>query len=143
MKQVPITLKSLAFLVPFVLASTQLAKADTVTDTSLNVKYTVTSNFLPGSGNTFNVFLNIDPTGFNAGTGFLTAITLQFKTGSDVSSAVTLAAAPGGVGAWSTEMPGGANSGGCNGNGASSGDVCFQNASASSAVVPGGPYNFQ
>jgi PEP-CTERM motif len=142
MKQVLVNFKTLAFLVPFVLTTTQLAKADTVTDTGLNVTYTATSNFAPGPGNTYNVFLNINPTGFSAGSGFLTAVVLQFKTGSDISSAVTLAAAPGGVSAWSTEMVGGANSGGCNNSGGSSGSVCFQNISANT-VVPGGPYNFQ
>jgi hypothetical protein len=119
------------------------AKADTVTDTSLDVKYTVTSSFIPVSGNTYDVFLTIDPTAFNAGTGFLTAFTLQFKTGSDVSTAVSLVSAPGGVADWSPEIPGGLNSGGCNGNGASSGDVCFQNLGSAGTTVPGGPYNFE
>ena len=88
------------------------------------------------------MFLYVDPTSFSAGTGFLTAIEMAFKTGSDVSTSVTLVAAPGGSSAWSLEMPGGANSGGCDGNGAASGDVCFQNLTASTAV-PGGPYNFE
>ena len=78
-----------------VLAGTTVAKADTVTDTKLNVTYTATSTFAPGPGNTFDVFLTVDPTGFNAGTGFLTALSLQFKTGSDVSTSVLLLEAPG------------------------------------------------
>jgi hypothetical protein len=119
------------------------AKADTITDTTLNVKYTATSTFIPVSGNTYDVFLTIDPTNFSAGTGFLTAFSLQFKTGSDVSSAVSLVSAPGGISDWSLEEPGGLNSGGCNFNGASSGAVCFQNLGSAGTSVPGGPYNFE
>ncbi len=127
-----------------VLAGTTVAKADTVTDTTLNVKYTATSTFAPGPGNTFDVFLTVDSTGFSAGTGFLTAIAMQFKTGSDVSSSVLLLAAPGGTGDWSLEIPGGLDSGGCNGMGANSGDVCFQETAAGSITpVPGGPYTFE
>ena len=127
-----------------VLAGTTVAKADTVTDTNLNVKYTATSTFAPGPGNTFDVFLTVDPSGFSAGTGFLTALSLQFKTGSDVSTSVLLLAAPGGTGDWSLEMPGGLDSSGCNGKGAHSGDVCFQEiASGSITPVPGGPYSFE
>jgi hypothetical protein len=119
------------------------AKADTVTDKSLDVNYTVTSSFVPVSGNTYDVFLTIDPTAFNAGAGFLTAFSLQFKTGSDTSTAVSLVSAPGGVKDWSSEMPGGVDSSGCNGNGASSGDVCFQNLGSAGTTVPGGPYSFE
>jgi len=127
-----------------VLAGTTVAKADTVTDTTLNVKYTATSTFAPGPGNTFDVFLTVDSTGFSAGTGFLTAIAMQFKTGSDVSSSALLLAAPGGTGDWSLEIPGGLDSGGCNGMGANSGDVCFQETAAGSITpVPGGPYTFE
>jgi len=118
--------------------------ADTVTDTSLGVSYTATSTFAPVTDNTFDVFLTVDPTGFSAGTGFLTALSLQFKTGSDVSTSVLLLAAPGGPGDWSLEIPGGLNSGGCNAMGSSSGDVCFQEtASGSITPVPGGPYTFE
>jgi PEP-CTERM motif len=119
------------------------AKADTITDTTLNVKYTVTSNFTPLSGNTYNVFLTIDPTGFSQGAGFLTAFSLQFKTGSDISSAVSLVSASGGVSKWSLEDPGGLNSGGCDSSGKNSGDVCFQNNGSAGTSVPGGPYNFE
>jgi len=127
-----------------VLAGTTVAKADTVTDTNLNVKYTATSTFAAGPGNTFDVFLTVDPSGFSAGTGFLTALSLQFKTGSDTSTSVLLLAAPGGTGDWSLEMPGGLDSSGCNGKGANSGDVCFQEtATGSITPVPGGPYSFE
>jgi len=127
-----------------VLVGTTVAKADTVTDTALGVSYTATSNFVAGPGNTYDVFLTVDPTGFSAGTGFLTAIAMQFKTGSDVSTSVTLLEAPGGPGDWSLEMPGGLDSGGCNMTGASSGDVCFQEtATGSITPVPGGPYTFE
>ena len=119
-------------------------RADTVKDTKLNVSYTATSDFTPGSGNTFDVFLTVDSTGFSAGTGFLTAIAMQFKTGSDVSTSVALLAAPGGPGDWSAEMPGGLNSGGCDSSKPNSGDVCFQEtASGSITPVPGGPYTFE
>jgi hypothetical protein len=69
---------------------------------------------------------------------------MAFKTGPDVASSVSLITAPGGVGAWSSEMPGGLNSGGCNGNGASSGAVCFQYTSSNktNTAVPAGPYVF-
>lgn len=121
----------------------QPAKADTVTDKSLDVNYTVTSSFVPVSGNTYDVFLTIDPTSFNAGSGFLTAFSLQFKTGSDVSTAASLVSAPGGVSAWSTENKGGLNSGGCDSANPSSGDVCFQNLGSAGTTVPGGPYDFE
>jgi hypothetical protein len=127
-----------------VLAGTTVAKADTVTDTNLNVSYTATSTFVAGPGNTFDVFLTVDPTGFSAGTGFLTAIAMQFKTGSDVSTSVVLLEAPGTPADWSTEMVGGLDKGGCNMKGGSSGDVCFQEtASGSITPVPGGPYTFE
>ena len=119
-------------------------RADSVTDTALNVTYTATSDFTAGPGNVFDVFLKVDPTGFSAGTGFLTAVAMQFKTGSDVSTSVTLLEAPGGPGDWSLEMPGGINSGGCDSSKATSGDVCFQEtASGSITPVPGGPYMFE
>jgi hypothetical protein len=127
-----------------VLAGTSVAKADTVTDSALNVSYTATSTFVAGPGNTFDVFLTVNPTAFSAGTGFLTAIAMQFKTGSDVSTSVLLLAAPGGPGDWSLEMPGGLNSGGCDSSMATSGDVCFQETAAGSITpVPGGPYTFE
>ena len=135
-------IKAAALLV-LCLGLSQRVNADTVTDTSLDVSYTATSTFVPVTDNTFDVFLTIDPTAFNAGTGFLTAFSLAFKTGSDVSTAVSLVTAPGGVADWSTEMPGGLDSGGCNGKGASSGDVCFQNLGAAGTTVPGGPYKFE
>jgi hypothetical protein len=68
---------------------------------------------------------------------------LAFKTGSDVSSAGSLVTAPGGVSDWSLEIPGGLDSGGCNGKGANSGDVCFQNLGSAGTTVPGGPYKFE
>ncbi len=123
-----------------------IVSADTVTDTSLNVKYTANSTFTPVAGNTYDVFLQVDATGFTVGSGFLTAIEMAFKTGSDISTSVSLVAAPGGHSSWSSEIPGGLNSGGCGGNGAASGDVCFQyvnTANTTNTLVPGGPYNFE
>ena len=132
-----------AALLALCLGLSQRGNADTVTDTSLDVSYTATSTFVPVTDNTFDVFLTIDPTAFDAGTGFLTAFSLAFKTGSDVSTAVSLVTAPGGVADWSAEMPGGLDSSGCNGKGASSGDVCFQNLGSAGTSVPGGPYKFE
>lgn len=114
----------------------QIGKADTITDTSLDVDYTATSTFTPVTDNMFDVFLIIDPTVFDAGSGFLTAFSLAFNT-------VSLVTAPGGVSAWSTEMPGGLDSSDCNGKGVSSGDVCFQNPGSAGTPVPGGPYKFE
>jgi hypothetical protein len=44
----------------------QIGKADTITDTSLDVDYTATSTFKPVTDNMFDVFLIIDPTVFDA-----------------------------------------------------------------------------
>ncbi len=123
------------------LAVASLANADTLTDTALNVTYTATSTFVPVSGNTYDVNLTINPTGFSQGSGYLTAVAMQFETGSDIASSVTLLSAPGGTDAWSLEDVGGLNSKGCDFKGGNSGDVCFQNLSANTAV-PGGPYSF-
>jgi hypothetical protein len=101
------------------LAFTQFANA-TVIDTSLNVRYELTSTFTPAAGtNTYDVFLAIDTSLFNGGAGFLTAVALQFNN----PTSVTLKSAPGGVSDWSAEIPGGLDSGGCNGNG---NFECFQ-----------------
>jgi len=124
------------------LAVASLANADTITDTTLNVTYTATSSFVPVSGNTYDVFLKIDATGFSQGSGYLDAVAMQFKTGSDIAT-VTLVDAPGGTSGWSLPDPGGLNKGGCNGLGATSGDVCFQNTGADPAVPATGIYNFE
>ncbi len=124
-----------------VLALSQYARAS-VTDAALDVTYTATSTFAPVTDNTYDVFLTVDASQFSAGTGYLTAISLQYKTGSATSSSVTLVEAPGGIGDWSLEMPGGLNKSGCDTSNPSSGDVCFQNVSADTAV-PGGPYDFE
>jgi len=100
------------------LAFTQFANA-TVIDTSLNVRYELTSTFTPVTDNTYDVFLAIDTSLFNGGAGFLTAVALQFNN----PTSVTLLAAPGGVSDWSAEIPGGLDSSGCNGNG---NFECFQ-----------------
>jgi hypothetical protein len=113
-----------------------VGKADAITDMSLDVGYTATSTLTPVTDNMFDVFLTIDPTVFDAGSGFLTAFSLAFN-------AVSLVTAPGGVSAWSTEMPAGLDSSGCNGKGASSGDVCFQNLGSAGTSVPRGPYKFE
>ncbi len=94
-------------------------------------------------GNVYDVFLNVDPTAFSAGSGFLTAVDMQFKTGSDISTSVTLLAAPGGVGDWASEDVGGVDAKGCNGTGGSGGYVCFQDVSATTTVPSVGSYNFE
>lgn len=109
---------------------------------SLNVTYSATSSFVPVSGNTYDVFLTVDPSGFSAGNGYLTAISMQFKTGSDVATSVTLISAPGGTSDWNTDDAGGLNKNGCDGANPTSGDACFQNNGANTAV-PGGPYYFE
>lgn len=119
------------------------AQANSVTDTTLNVTYTATSTFVPGPGNVYDVFLTVDATGFSAGNGFLTAVAMQFKTGSDIASSVTLLMAPGGLGAWASGLAGGVDASGCNGKGGSGGFVCFQNVSASDPVPAGGKYTFE
>ena len=91
---------------------TQYADA-TIIDTTLNVRYELTSTFTPVSGNTYDVFLAIDASLFNQGPGFLTAVALQFNN----PTSVTLLQAPGGVSDWSVDIPGGLNANGCNGNG--------------------------
>jgi len=113
-----------------------LAKADTVTDTTLNVIYTATvSQDASDAANQFDVTLTIDATGFSQGSGFLTAVAMQF-TG---ATAVSLEDATGGTSAWSAIIPGGLNSNGCNGNG---NFFCTQNLTANLAVPASGLYTF-
>jgi hypothetical protein len=113
-----------------------LAKADTVTDTTLNVIYTATvSQDAADAANQFDVTLTIDATGFSQGSGFLTAVAMQF-TG---ATAVSLEDATGGTSAWSAIMAGGLNSGGCNGTG---NFFCTQNLTANLAVPASGLYTF-
>ena len=133
---------SKALLCAAALAVASLANADTITDTTLNVTYTATSSFVPVSGNTYDVFLKIDATGFSQGSGFLDAVAMQFKTDSDIAT-VTLVDAPGGTSGWSLPDPGGLNKNGCDSVGVSSGDVCFQNNGANPAVPAAGIYNFE
>ena len=104
------------------------AQADTVTDTTLNVIYTAT---VSGS----QVTLTIDATGFSAGSGFLTAVAMQFTGASNA----TLISATGGVNAWSQVQSGGLNSNGCNGTG---NFFCTQNISANLPVPANGTYTF-
>jgi hypothetical protein len=97
------------------LALTQFANANTLTDTSNNVTYDLTSTFTAVTDNTYDVFLAVDASKFNANgitTGFLNAVALQFQT----PSTVTLINAPGGTSDWSS-VPGGLSSNGCQGSG--------------------------
>jgi hypothetical protein len=126
-----------------ILLGVGLAHADTITDNTLDVQYTLTSDFVNEGGDTYDVTLVVSTTSFmgsrGATSGFLQAVALQFKTGSHTPTSVTLDQAPGGVADWSAVgTPGGTDSTGCNGKGASSGDVCFANLSANTAgAVPG------
>lgn len=122
-----LVIASLLALVSFGFAGA--ANADSTTDTTLNVVYT--ASILPDG----DVQLVIDATGFNAGTGFLTAVAMQFN-----GTSVTLEDAPGGVSAWSTVQTGGLNSGGCDGQGTPF--SCIQNVSANLAVPATGTYTF-
>ena len=136
--------KSYIFFLPVALLTASIsASATTVTDTTLNVKYTATSTFTPVTGNTYDVFLTVDATGFNAGNGFLSAISMQLKTGNDIPTHVSLVQAPGGPSAWSGEFGGGLNANGCDGSSPSSGFVCFQDLTANTAVPASGLYNFE
>jgi hypothetical protein len=94
------------------LSFAQFANASTI-DTTNHVTYELSSTFTPVSDNTYNVFLAIDTSAFSQGPGFLTALALQFNN----PTSVTLLNAPGGVGDWSVDQPGGLNANGCNGSG--------------------------
>lgn len=116
------------------------AKADTVTDTTTGVAYTLTSTFVPEEGNnTYDVTLTVNASAFlgtgGATAGFLQALAPQF-TG---ASLVILDSAPGGTDLWSgVGIPGLTNSLGCNLNSSSpSGHFCFNNFSLNAAgAVP-------
>lgn len=132
-----------ASLLLLVLGFASSAKAGSVTDTTLNVTYTATATFVPGPGNVYDVFLTVDATAFSKSSGFLTAVSMQFKTGSDIASSVTLLMAPGGPGAWGLDKVGGVDASGCNGKGGAGGFVCFQNVSASDPGPASGKYTFE
>jgi hypothetical protein len=123
-------------LVAVALVSGNVLSADTITDTTLNVVYTATvGTDASDPAGTQDVTLKIDATGFSAGSGFLTAVAMQF-TG---ASAVTLESATGGTSAWSAVMAGGLNASGCDGKG---NFVCIQNLTANLPVPAGGVYTF-
>jgi len=110
-----------------------IAKADSTTDTSLNVLYTAT---ILADG---DVQLTIDATGFNGGSGFLTAVSLQLPG----ATAVTLESASGGTGGWTAPMnPGGLDMAGCNSKAIGAGSWCIQNISANLVVPAGSTYTF-
>lgn len=115
-----------------------------VTDTNLDVTYTATSTFVAGSGNTYDVFLTMDPTDFSGGNGYVAAVAMQFKTGSDVAQSVTLLESPGSTSDWLGEPSGiSQKNGACDMTGGSSGDFCFEATNTSDALAPGGPYTFE
>jgi hypothetical protein len=71
----------------FTLVGVVSTKADSVTDPSTNVSYTMTSTFVPDSTNTFDVTLTIDASHFltpgGITTGFLSALAIQFPGTND------------------------------------------------------------
>ena len=132
-------IKSIAMaltIVAVALACGSVAKADTITDSALNVVYmaSVGTDASDPAG-TQDVTLTIDATGFSQGSGFLTAVAMQF-TG---ATSVTLESAPGGTSAWTAIQPGGLNSGGCNGVGSF---ACTQNLTANLPIPANGVYTF-
>jgi hypothetical protein len=111
-----------------------VAKADSTTDTALNVVYTATI------GADGDLVVTVDATGFNQGSGFLTALSIQLPG----ATAVTLESASGGVAGWSGPMtPGGLNSSGCDSKALGAGFWCIQNVSANLAVPAGSVYTFE
>ncbi len=130
-----------------------VARADTITDSTIGVSYTLTSTFVPlqdtGTLATFAVTLSIDTANYNgngqiSSGGFIDAIALQSFTNQnnvvlhDINGSAALASL------WNF-FPGGLNSSGCD-HGSTSGFFCFQlsNPGANSAnfAVPDGTYNF-
>jgi hypothetical protein len=133
------------------LAFVPVAVADTITDTTIGVSYTLTSTFVPissgGGQSTFLVSLSIDTTNYNgngqiSSGGFIDAVALQLFTNQtnvtlhDINGSTTLASL------W-TFKAGGVNSGGCSGSG---NFFCFfltnPGTDGSKFGVPDGTYNF-
>jgi len=118
------------------IAGVGYASADTITDTTVGVSYTLTSTFAPEPGtNTYDVTLLVDASAFTgaggATSGFLQAVAPQFSG----ATSVVLESGPG---TWSVGTPGSTNSSGCMSGGAAAGFVCFSNTSAgASGAVPG------
>lgn len=127
------------FVAVLALAGTPV-QADTTTDTTNNVVYTATVS-TDGSdpAGTVDVTLIVDARNFISGSGFLTALSLQF-TG---ATAVTLEFASGGTGGWSVpQTPGGLNSSGCDSKALGADFWCIQNIGANLVVPAGGVYTF-
>ncbi|HEV2522479.1 MAG TPA: PEP-CTERM sorting domain-containing protein [Candidatus Acidoferrales bacterium] len=123
-------------LVAVALVCGNIAKADTITDTTLNVVYTASVATDPADPTgTQDVTLTIDATGFSQGSGFLTSVAMQF-TG---ATSVTLESATGGTSAWTAITSGGLNSGGCDSKG---NFVCTQNLTANLPIPASGVYTF-
>jgi PEP-CTERM motif-containing protein len=113
-----------------------IAKADTITDTTLNVVYTASvGTDASDPAGTQDVTLMIDATGFSQGSGFLTSVAMQF-TG---ATSVSLESATGGTSAWTAITSGGLNSSGCNSTG---NFVCTQNLTANLPIPASGVYTF-
>lgn len=117
-----------------------IAKADTVTDTVLNVVYTASvSTDASDPMGTVDVTLQIDATGFNAGSGFLTAVAMQFTGATAVSLESVTAGTTDVTSGWGAIQAGGLNSGGCDGTG---NFFCTQNLTANLVVPATEDYTF-
>jgi hypothetical protein len=126
------------------LLSLGVARADTITDTTLNVRYTLTSDFVNQgtvANPTYDVTLVVQTSSFTgaggATSGYLQAFAPQFQlAGGGTASSVTILSASSGT--WTTPLaPGSTNSSGCMLGGAEAGFFCSQNTSATGGAVPG------
>ena len=96
--------------------------------------YTLTYSSL--GSNMFQITYTVDTSGYSGGGTLLDDV--AFKVSSSNPTSVSLVSAPNGATNW-TIVPGGINSGGCDGSG--SGFVCAKaNALSSAAAVPDGTY---
>jgi len=126
--------KILIFTALLAVAFAGVARADSTTDTALNVVYTASI------GADGDLVVTVDATGFSQGSGFLTALSIQLPG----ASAVTLESASGGLAGWSGPMtPGGLNSGGCDSKALGAGFWCIQNINANLTVPAGSVYTFE
>jgi hypothetical protein len=123
---------ALCALVAFLLTlGASRAAADSITDASGDV-YTLTSSFVPESGNTYGVTFTVDTTGYTGAAGFLDGWSLQF-TG---ATSVTIVSASNG--SWSNPVTGPVSANGCQNN---PGNLWCSEA-VSGLPLPGGVYTW-
>lgn len=110
------------------------------TDVTINVTYTWSSSFKPAAGNTYDVVLTIDASGYSDSSypqgGYLTALAVQF----DNSSSVTLMSAPGTAADWTEYANVGVNSNGCSKGGNFD---CFKDFKGDVPIPGTGVYTFE